>query len=143
VDDFFNLKLNYPRMKAIVTAGVLVKDLGPRFIIHGSKGSFIKYGIDPQEEPLRNGVLPKGDDWGFETPDKWGLVTVDFEDLNFDGRIETEAGNYMGFYSNVYDVLINNAEMYIKPVEARNVIRVIELAFESVSLGKEIEVLLD
>jgi predicted dehydrogenase len=130
-------------MEAIVTAGVLVKELGPRFIIHGAKGSFIKYGIDPQEEPLRNGILPEGGEWGIEAPDKWGLVTIDFEDLNFDGRIETEAGNYIGFYNNVYDVIINNAEMAVKPKEARNVIRIIEQAFESAKLGKEIDILMD
>ncbi len=140
VDDYFRIKFQYPDKKAVLTAGVLVKELGPRFIIHGSKGSFIKYGIDPQEEPLRNGKMPEGEDWGIESPDKWGFVTIGYEDEDFDGRIKTEAGYYMGFYDNVYNVLKNNAEMVVKPGEARDVTRMIELAFKSANLGKGIEV---
>lgn len=140
VDDFFRIKFSYSDKEAVLTAGVLVKELGPRFIIHGSKGSFIKYGIDPQEEPLRNGKMPEGEDWGIESSDNWGLVTIGYDDEDFDGRIETEAGNYMGFYNNVFDVLRNSAEMAVKPYEARNVIRMIELAFDSAKLGKEVKI---
>lgn len=140
VDDYFKVRLIYPDKRAVLTAGVLVEELGPRYIIHGARGSFIKYGIDPQEALLRKGILPGGEDWGQESPDRWGLVTIDYDDLNFDGRIETEEGNYMGFYNNVYDVLTNNAEIMVKPAEARNVIRIIELAFESAKLGLEIKV---
>lgn len=140
VDDYFKIKFIYPDKETVVTAGVLVEEIGPRFIIHGSKGSFIKYGIDPQEEPLRNGNLPEGKDWGKESSDKWGLVTIAYDDIDFDGRIETEAGNYMGFYDNVFNVLNNNAEMIVKPEEARDVIRMIEIAFKSAKLEKEIEV---
>ncbi len=82
--------------------------------------------------------MPEGEDWGIESPEKWGLVTIDYDDEDFDGRVETEAGNYMGFYNNVYDVLINNAEMAVKPEEARDVIKIIELAFESSKTGTEV-----
>lgn len=37
----------------------------------------------------------------------------------------------MAFYKNVYEVIVNNAKSSVKPEEARDVIRVIELAFES------------
>ena len=46
----------------------------------------------------------------------------------------------MGFYDNVYDVLRKDAMMAVKPEEARNVIRIIELAFESSRANKEIEI---
>ena len=67
VDDYFRLVLSYGKMKAILTAGMLVKDPGPRYIIHGIIGSFVKYGIDPQEEELRKGIHAGSDDsWGME-----------------------------------------------------------------------------
>lgn len=138
VDDYFKIRFKYSDKEAEVTAGVLVEELGPRFIIHGTKGSFIKYGLDPQENPLRNGKMPEGKNWGKESEDKWGLVTIGYEDEDFDGRIETEAGNYMGFYNNVFDVLKNNAEIAVKPEEARNVIKIIELAFESSKTGGQV-----
>ena len=37
----------------------------------------------------------------------------------------------MGFYDNVYEVITKGAEQAVQPEEARNVIRIIELAFES------------
>ncbi len=140
VDDYFELVLNYKNLRVILKAGMLVKDPEPRYILHGILGSFIKYGIDPQEEELNHGKLPTGDNWGVESPEYWGMVTLDYQDMDIHGNIETEHGNYGYFYNNVYDVLENDAEMAIKPVEARNVIRMIELAFESNKIKNEVKV---
>jgi predicted dehydrogenase len=96
--------------------------------------------IDPQEKALQEGQMPEGDDWGAENLENWGMITIDYQDLNIDGSIETEHGNYMGFYDNVYDVLRNDDTVAVKPEDARNVIRIIELAFESRRINKEIEV---
>jgi len=131
VDDFFELNLHYPLLKVILTAGMLVKTQGPRFILHGTKGTYIKYGIDPQEDDLKNGLLPGNEDWGADSPANWGFITMDCNGLQIDGRIQTENGAYELFYDNIYDVLTIDAEMAVKPYEARNVIRTIELAFES------------
>jgi scyllo-inositol 2-dehydrogenase (NADP+) len=138
VDDYFRLVLSYGKMKAIITAGMLVKDPGPRYIIHGIIGSFVKYGIDPQEEELRKGIIPGDASWGMEAPEHWGLITMDYADMNVHGCVESEPGNYLEFYNNVYDVLTKKAPMAIKPAEARNVIRIIELARESSVKNKEV-----
>lgn len=141
VDDYFLITMNYSGLVAKVTAGMLVKDPGPRYIIHGDRGSFIKYGTDLQEEALRKGAMPGGEYWGGETPETWGLVTIDYDDdLNFNGHVETEAGNYMAFYDNVYDVLVKDREQAVKPAEAAEVIRIIEMAFESSRKGKMIKI---
>ena len=140
VDDYFELHLLYDKLKVILKAGMLVKETEPRFILHGLLGSFIKYGIDPQEEELRQGQFPTGENWGIESPDTWGIVTIDYQDMNIHGNIETEAGCYQEFYNNVYDVLRNGAEMAVKPHEARNVIKMIELAFKSSKNKTEEEV---
>lgn len=140
VDDFFRILLIYKNMNVILTSGMLVDDPGPRYILHGVLGSFIKYGIDPQENDLRQGLVPENNNWGVENPDKWGLVTIDYLDLNVHGAIETEAGCYQEFYRNVYDSLVNNEGMAIQPVEARNVVRIIEIAFESSRMKKRVKV---
>ena len=128
VDDFFRLELTYPHTKVILTAGMMVKDLGPRFIIKGSKGIFTKYGIDPQEESLKKGLMPNTKKWGQEDPENWGEIITNKEEKTH--KIQTLAGNYMGFYNNVYEVIINNKDMIVKPEEAREVIRIIEKSFE-------------
>jgi len=137
VDDYFLISMYYPDKVAKVTAGMLVKDPGPRYIIHGNRGSFIKYGIDPQEAALRKGEMPDTEHWGEESPKTWGLVTIDYDDdLNFNGHVETEPGNYMAFYDNVYDVLTKGEKQAVKPTEAAEVIRIIEMAFEGSGKGK-------
>ncbi|MEZ5084436.1 MAG: oxidoreductase [Bacteroidales bacterium] len=140
VDDYFKISFSYPTKEVILTAGMLVEEHDLRYIIHGANGSFIKYGIDPQEDALRKGELPGGENWGKENPVKYGLITLDGESEDFDGVIETVPGNYMEFYNNVYKVFSGEEEQEVKPVEARNVIRLIELAFKSAKQQKAIKV---
>jgi len=136
VDDYFEIDLYYDHMKATLKAGMFVKEPGPRYTIHGTRGSFIKYGIDPQEDMLKTGKMPEGANWGKEDPAFWGYLNTTTAEGPFAGTVETEPGNYHGFYDNVYDVLVNGAGQMVKPEEARNVIRIIELAFESAELGE-------
>jgi predicted dehydrogenase len=136
VDDYFEIDLYYDHMKAILKAGMFVKEPGPRYTIHGTRGSFIKYGIDPQEDMLKAGKMPEGADWGKEDPAFWGYLNTVTEEGPFVGTVETEYGNYHRFYDNVYDVLVNGATQMVQAEEARNVIKIIELAFESAELGK-------
>ncbi len=135
VDDYFQVQLNFNRLKVILKASMFVKEPGPRFILHGTKGSFVKYGIDPQEEMLKEGLMPDLKDWGKDDPDYWGILNAEMHGQQFYGNIETEPGNYMGFYENVHEVIMKGAEQAVRPEEARNVIRIIELAFESSRSG--------
>lgn len=131
VDDSFEVVLDYGKLKATLKAGMLVKKLGPRYIINGTKGSFIKYGIDPQEKDLKKGLSPLMKGWGMESSDNHGILNSRFDGLDHKEHIETLPGAYQDFYNNVFDVLRNKAEMKVKVEEARNVIKIIELAFES------------
>jgi predicted dehydrogenase len=135
VDDCFEVKLRYEILTVTLKASVFVKEPGPRYILHGRKGSFVKYGIDPQEELLKQGFTPGGEGWGEENPENWGVLHTEMNGQQFRGQLQTEPGNYMEFYDNVHEVLKNGAEMAIRPEEARNVIRIIELAFRSADTG--------
>lgn len=131
VDDAFEVILNYGKLKVTLKAGMLIKEPGARYCLHGSLGSFIKYGIDPQEADLKNGRSPLIESWGSDTENNYGILNAELNGQSHRKRIETEKGCYQEFYSNVYDVMKNNAELSIKPEEARDVIKIIELAFES------------
>ena len=136
VDDYFEVQLYFRDTKAILKAGMMVRQLGPRFILHGNKGSFVKYGLDPQEGRLVEGLMPHNPEWGKESEENWGWMNTNIGDLNYDGNIETCAGAYQRFYKNVYDVIVNGSEMSIKPEEAAQVINLIEMAFESNRTGR-------
>ena len=74
VDDYFDVQLDYGFTKVTLKAGMLVREPGPRYLIHGTKGSFIKWGDDVQEALLKQGVLPTASDWGMEPASQYGLL---------------------------------------------------------------------
>ena len=131
IDDQFELILHYPGLKVTLKAGMLVREQGPRFILHGTEGSFAKYGMDPQEEALIRGLSPLEPEWGAEPREQWGRLNTQIGGLHFDGRIETIRGRYQAYYENIHDAIAHGAELIVKPEEARNTIRIIELAVES------------
>lgn len=131
VDDYFELNLFYEKMKVILKAGMFVKEKGPSFIVHGTQGSFVTYGLDPQEELLKRGAMPEGDNWGKYDPESYGILHSVVTGVSYRDPVETIPGNYHGFYDNIFDVLRNDAEMTVTPQQARDVIRIIEYAFQS------------
>ena len=128
VVDNFELLLFYPGLKVTLKAGMLVKEKGPTYIIHGTKGTFLKYGEDVQEAALLLGKKPKDDvKWGKEPKEIWGkLNTIEEQRL-----VESEPGNYKSLYENVLGVISGREALDVDPVEAKNVIRIIELAIQS------------
>lgn len=130
-DDYFELVLDYGDVRAILRAGMLVREQGPHFILHGTEGSFVKYGMDPQEAALRQGLTPADPNWGLEPQAQWGTLNTQLGGLHFHGQIETLRGNYPAYYDNIYKAIVFGAELAVKPEEAKNTIRLIELARQS------------
>ncbi|MEX1829169.1 oxidoreductase [Luteibacter sp. CQ10] len=124
-DDYFHLVLDYGRRRAVLHASVLVRDPGPRYLVHGDGGSFVKYGIDGQEAALREGRRPGGEGWGEDDPASFGRFT------DVDGSvstIDTLPGRYTAFYEGMAAAIRDDAPVPVNPREARDVIRVIEAA---------------
>ena len=131
VDDYFDVRLDYGFLKVLLKSGMLVREMGPRYMMHGKKGSFIKYGEDPQEEKLKAGELPAGPDWGKEPESQFGLIHTEI-----DGKIIREVypsvqGGFGIYYKNLYKSIREGAKVLESPANGYNVIRLIELAFES------------
>jgi predicted dehydrogenase len=130
-DDNFELILHYENLKVTLKAGMLVRSPGPRFILHGTEGSFVKYGLDPQEEALKRGRIPSEANWGEEPRELWGTLNTQIGGLHLEGQVETIAGCYQAFYRNLLDAINGRAELAVKPEEASRTIRIIELAMQS------------
>ncbi|MBC7920168.1 MAG: Gfo/Idh/MocA family oxidoreductase [Ferruginibacter sp.] len=129
--DGYELILDYGGLKVTLKSSYLVREPGPRFVLHGTEGSFVKYGIDPQEEALKAKKTPGSAGWGQEPEADWGLLNTDIGGLHFRGKIETLPGNYLRYYDGVYDALTTGEEPAVKAEEAANGIRIIEAAMES------------
>ena len=139
VDDFYDIRLAYDHLLVTVKSSYLVREPGPRYILHGVQGSFVKYGIDPQEQELNAGRLPNSDGWGKQAEAWWGKLNTIINGVPVERKIETLPGNYAAFYDNLYDAIRNHQALAIKPEEAKEVIRLIELCYESNQLKKAIK----
>jgi predicted dehydrogenase len=131
VDDAFDVTLLYRRLRVLLRASMLASKPGPRFLLHGTKGSYIKYGLDPQERALKDGETPNGAAWGKEPPEAWGKLSQAEGDKLSERAVPTEAGDYRGYYENVRDAILGKAALAVTPREALSVMRVIELAQQS------------
>ncbi|MEO6232807.1 MAG: oxidoreductase [Ferruginibacter sp.] len=130
--DNFEVILHYPGIKASVKAGMLVKESLARFILLGKDGSFVKYGMDVQEEALKAGFTSQTkENWGVEPADIWGTLNTELNGQHFVGKIESEKGNYPAFYQNIYNAIVGKEQLAVTALQARNNIRIIELAMQS------------
>jgi predicted dehydrogenase len=127
VDDFYDIRLRYEGFLAIVKSSYLVREPGPRYALHGHRGSFVKYGLDPQEQALKEGHLPNQPGWGQEEKLFWGKLHTD-AGVEY---LETKPGNYPAFYQNVYQAIREGQPLAVPPHEARDVIRLIEACYQS------------
>jgi scyllo-inositol 2-dehydrogenase (NADP+) len=137
-DDYFNIWLHYGFLKVILHSGMLVREQGPRYMIQGTIGSFIKYGEDPQEEKLKAGELPAGENWGKEAEEYYGILHTEIDGKVVRKAMPSRKGNYGQYYKNVYETIVNNAPLLEKPEHGYNTIKIIELAQESSRLKKTI-----
>ena len=131
VDDAFELKLDYGFLQVTLKAGMLVREPGPRYQIHGTLGSYVKWGEDVQEALLKEGTLPVGEDWGKEGEEKYGLLHTEIEGSVVKKTITSLPGNFGLYYQNLYDTIVHGKELKEKPEHGYNTIKLIELAFES------------
>jgi predicted dehydrogenase len=126
-DDAFDVTLHYARMRAILRATMLAAYPGPAFAIHGTNGSFIKYGLDPQEGALKAGRSPNEPDWDLEPEEAFGrLATPQGVQV-----IPTVPGNFRHYYENIRDAINGDAGLAVTPEQVLNVMRGLELAIES------------
>jgi scyllo-inositol 2-dehydrogenase (NADP+) len=132
VDDAFDVCLEYPGLRATVRARMIAYAPGPHFLIHGTKGSFVKYGMDPQEPRLRAGDIPPGidwgKDWGEDSEAQWGTLSVVGEPAV---RVKTERGDYRAFYANIRDAIEKKTPLEITPEQALRTMRALLLARKS------------
>ncbi|MHA4807759.1 oxidoreductase [Flavitalea flava] len=129
--DYFDLWLDFGLLKVTLKGGMLVREPGPRYIIHGTQGSYIKYDDDPQEALLKEGILPTSPGWGEEQPERWGLLHAEINGQEIREPYPSLPGNYGIYYRQLGETLLQGAPLKVRPEQSYNVIRLIELAIES------------
>lgn len=131
IDDYFDIRLDFGFTKAILKSSMLVREMGPRYMVHGTNGSYIKHGDDPQETLLRAGVVPTTPDWGLEPPGIEGLLHTEKDGEIVRIQIESKRGNFGDYYRQLYAAIVEGHSLPEKPEHGFNTIRIIELALQS------------
>jgi scyllo-inositol 2-dehydrogenase (NADP+) len=124
VDDAFDVTLHYPTMRALLRATMLATSPGPAFAVHGTKGSFIKYGVDSQEAALKAGRLPGEPDWDVDPPALYGTLTTP----EGTRTVPTIPSSYAQYYENVRYAILGKAQLAVTLKQALDVMRGLELA---------------
>ena len=140
IDDTFDLWLHYPHIRVSLAASYLVREPGPLYALHGTEGSFLKWGIDPQEEELKKGIAPGSKGWGKEPESEFGLLHTTLNGKDIKERIATTPGDYTAFYSNIYRAIRHGEKLAVDPGESAMVTKIIEAAFLSHNEKRHVDI---
>jgi len=138
-DDYFHLVLGYPRHQVILHASTLSALVPPRFVLHGTRGSYLKIGLDTQEDQLKAGLRPGDAEFGANPP---GVLRVleGSPQAQFEAEYQwpTEVGTYTEFYRRFADAVQNAQALPVTVSEAIHVMRLLALAQESARSGQRL-----
>jgi predicted dehydrogenase len=126
-DDSFVALTHASGVRTHLYASVLAAEAGPRFRCFGTRGAYVKRGLDVQEAALKAGGRPDQPGWGEETSDRWGLLH-DGTDAH---AVRTEPGAYQRFYEGVAESLRGGAPLPVDAADAVRGLEVIEAARRS------------
>jgi scyllo-inositol 2-dehydrogenase (NADP+) len=127
--DAFDVTFYYANgFRAVLSSTTLAPMARWHFRVRGTRGTFLKQGLDPQEALLRAGVPMGGESWGLEKEEEWGTLTPTDAAPGAARKIPTLRGDYRLFYENVRDVMLGKAKPLVTVEEALRVMYALELA---------------
>ena len=131
--DYFHVQLHYENLEVVLHASSFSAAPNCRFRVEGTRGSYVKYGLDPQEEQLKGGLTPNDTAYGLEDEEGFGrLYSESSSEL-----IVSAQGCYQEYYLELAEAINSGASNPINPEEAATVIQILELAERS-SLGERL-----
>lgn len=140
VEDYFHAVLRYERgphapLRVVLHATTLAAHASPRYLMHGTRGSYVKYGVDSQEDALRAGLRPGGDDWGIDP--LLGELTL----MAAGSWVQTKTqpnrrGNYVDYYAAVRDAILGEGPNPVPPAEAVALMELLDLGRQSAVDGR-------
>ena len=129
--DWAHVVLDVGERRAVLHASMLVAGGSPRWIVHGTRGSFVKRRMDQQEAQLLAGMQPGAQGWGVD--DDAGLF-IDGA-TSSENRIATPAGDQRAYYAAVRDAIFGQRTNPVPPVQAVAVMAVLEAAVAAAETG--------
>ncbi len=131
VDDYFEVLLYYPAHRVRIKGSYQVREALPGYVIHGSKGSFIKPKTDVQEGQLQAGMLPTDAGYGVEPETEKGLLHTADQGNVIREYVPSATGNYTDYYNGIYNAIMHDEALPVTAEQGRNVVQIIEAALKS------------
>lgn len=140
IDDHFQAVLRYADgLRVTLHASNVSAAPGPRIELHGLKGSYVKRGMDRQEDALKAGLRPQidaPDAWGAD-PDEGELTVLEGETL-VTRALATERGDYAEYYRQIRDCLLGQGANPVPAEDALAVMRLLDAGLASARLRSEV-----
>lgn len=133
--DYAHVLLRYERLRVILHISQSAPDHGLRFAIHGTSASWIKRGIDPQEEQAKAGLGPGAPGWGIDLQP--GQLT---QSGGATSEVPNLAGNYPAFYAALRDAWAGVGPNPVPLDQGIAVMAVLEAGFESARTRREVAI---
>lgn len=130
-NDYFEMLLYYPKMRVRIKATVIARETVPAYILHGMKGSFIQERSDLQEAELLKGTEPSVGSWCPAPAKADGLLHTSIDGAVVRKEMRSTPGNYMGFYDDVYQCLVNGAPNPVPVADAIKTMTILDAALLS------------
>lgn len=137
VPDWFQLRLHYGRRRVLLGASTLMARPGPHFAVHGDRGSLLQFGLDGQEAALKSGLRPGQPGWGALAAG--GSLRL-FDAQGGEQDLDATRGAYEQYYRGIAASLHEGAPLPVRPEDARDTLRVIEVAMQSAEERRSVEI---
>ncbi|MBW8735121.1 MAG: oxidoreductase, partial [Asticcacaulis sp.] len=108
-DDYFHVVLGYGPLRVILHSSMLTSQPGACIEVQGHTGSFVKYGMDTQEEQLKAHITPGSPGWGAD-PVAATLTVTDGENVGQPAAVTATPGNYLGYYEQLARAIAQGAD---------------------------------
>jgi predicted dehydrogenase len=134
-DDTFIALTHTSGVRSHLYVSATASQLGPRFRVLGSRAGYVKYGLDPQEAALREGLRP-GPEWGREPESLWGRIGAGESPPTGGGDpVPTVPGDYPAYYAAIARALCEGGPNPVPALEAAEALDVLEAAARSARTG--------
>jgi predicted dehydrogenase len=133
--DYFHVLLRYERTRVILHGSNLVAGGSPRYVVHGDQASYVKHGLDPQEEALRRGERPGAPGWGRDPQD--GTLYRPAETGAAPEPVPTQPGDWRAYYAQLVEAVAGRGPNPVPATDAIRVMALLELAMQSAAAACE------
>ncbi|HMR82999.1 MAG TPA: Gfo/Idh/MocA family oxidoreductase [Niabella sp.] len=131
-NDYFEVLLYYPRpFRVRIKGTVFARESGYAYTIQGENGTFMQQRSDLQEARLQADEIPSLETW-IPTPQGFdGILHTIINGEPVRKETRSEMGNYMDYYEEVYQALVNGAPNPVPASDAVLTMRIIDAALQS------------